>query len=97
MSASAGSLSPASFVLTNTPVNAPPPFMGISIWPDTSGLVIRSASSGVPVEVGVKFRSDVAGSITGIRFLKVFSIREHVPGSLLDVRWDFAGNRRVHE
>ncbi len=70
VSAAAGSLSPATFVLTNTAVNAPPPFMGISIWPDTSGLVIRSASSGVPVEVGVKFRSDVAGSITGIRFFK---------------------------
>ena len=42
----------------------------VSIWPGTAvpGLVDGGADS--PVELGVKFRSDVNGSITGIRFYK---------------------------
>jgi uncharacterized protein YkwD/chitodextrinase len=70
VTASVGSLSPLSFVLSNTAVNAPTPSASVSIWPDTSNLVIRSTAPGNPIEVGVKFRSDVDGSITGVRFYK---------------------------
>jgi len=52
-----------SITITTTPTN-------LSIWPSTQvpGLVDGGADS--PVELGVKFRSDVAGTITGIRFYK---------------------------
>ena len=42
----------------------------VTLWPGTAvpGLVDGGADS--PVELGVKFRSDVNGSITGIRFYK---------------------------
>ena len=42
----------------------------VSLWPGTAvpGLVDGGADS--PVELGVKFRSDVNGTITGIRFYK---------------------------
>jgi hypothetical protein len=42
----------------------------VTLWPGTAvpGLVDAGADS--PVEVGVKFRSDVNGTITGIRFYK---------------------------
>ena len=41
-----------------------------SIWPDTTAPVGVSASDTNAVEVGMKFISDVAGTITGIRFYK---------------------------
>ena len=52
-----------SITITTTPTN-------LTIWPSTQvpGLVDGGADS--PVELGVKFRSDVAGNITGIRFYK---------------------------
>jgi WD40 repeat protein len=42
----------------------------LTIWPSTAlpGLIDGGADN--PVELGVKFRSDVAGTITGIRFYK---------------------------
>ena len=43
---------------------------GWTIWPSTAVPVNVSASDENAVEVGVKFRSDVAGTITGIRFYK---------------------------
>jgi Domain of unknown function (DUF4082)/Bacterial Ig-like domain/Bacterial Ig domain len=41
-----------------------------SLWPDTKVPQIPSSGDTNPVELGVKFRSAVAGSITGIRFYK---------------------------
>jgi hypothetical protein len=42
----------------------------VSIWPSTATpAVIEDADTGA-VELGVKFRSDVAGNVTGIRFYK---------------------------
>jgi hypothetical protein len=40
-----------------------------SIWPDpvTIGMVYDNP---IPIEVGLKFRSDVAGFVTGVRFFK---------------------------
>lgn len=52
--------------ITLTP-SAPSP--SISIWPSTATPAIPFYADN-PVELGVKFRSDVAGTITGIRFYK---------------------------
>jgi methionine-rich copper-binding protein CopC len=41
-----------------------------SIWSSTATPATSSASDNAAVEVGVKFRSDVGGKITGIRFYK---------------------------
>ena len=41
-----------------------------SIWDDTAVPAIPSVNDASAIEVGVKFRSDVAGYITGIRFYK---------------------------
>jgi hypothetical protein len=41
-----------------------------SIWPSTATPGVTSSPDGSAVEVGVKFRSDAAGYITGIRFYK---------------------------
>jgi hypothetical protein len=44
--------------------------LGLTIWPTTAapGTVDHGADN--PVELGVKFRSDVSGAVTGIRFYK---------------------------
>jgi hypothetical protein len=41
-----------------------------TIWPSTAAPVTVDAADTSPVELGVKFKSDVNGSITGIRFYK---------------------------
>ncbi len=41
-----------------------------SIWPNTAVPQVVDSGADQPVELGVKFRSDVAGTITGIRFYK---------------------------
>jgi Domain of unknown function (DUF4082)/Bacterial Ig-like domain/Bacterial Ig domain len=41
-----------------------------SIWPNTAIPTVPSDSENSAVEVGLKFRSDVAGFITGVRFYK---------------------------
>jgi hypothetical protein len=47
------------------PVNCP-----CSIWPGTATPAVASESDTSPFELGVKFRSDVAGYVTGLRFYK---------------------------
>jgi Domain of unknown function (DUF4082)/Bacterial Ig domain/Bacterial Ig-like domain (group 2)/Fibronectin type III domain len=42
----------------------------MTIWPSTAAPAIADNGADNPVELGVQFRSDVAGSITGIRFYK---------------------------
>jgi hypothetical protein len=42
----------------------------VTIWSGATTPVVASASDSSPVEVGVKFTSDVAGTITGLRFYK---------------------------
>ena len=42
----------------------------VSLWPSTAVPGTADGGADSPVELGVKFRSDVAGSITGIRFYK---------------------------
>ncbi len=41
-----------------------------SIWPSTATPAVATDSDAAAVELGVKFQSDVAGVITGIRFYK---------------------------
>jgi hypothetical protein len=70
VTASISGLPPALFALTNTPAS--------SGTTSETGSTIFSASAtpttfsiGSPVELGVKFRSEVNGTVTGIRFYKV--------------------------
>ena len=67
---SAGDSSPSSAVSTTTPAAAP-----LSIWNDSAApasnnqnIFIGSTSGGV--ELGMKFQSSVAGTITGVQFYK---------------------------
>ena len=53
-----------------TVASAPAQATGATIWPNSSYPSIAAAPLYTPMEVGVKFRSDVAGSIAGIRFYK---------------------------
>ncbi|GAA3110283.1 DUF4082 domain-containing protein [Streptosporangium carneum] len=41
-----------------------------SVWSDAARPVLRANSDTLPVEVGMKFRSDVSGWVTGVRFYK---------------------------
>ncbi|MBT1071064.1 DUF4082 domain-containing protein [Pelotalea chapellei] len=41
-----------------------------SLWPNTAVPAILAITDGVPIEVGFKFRSDVNGNLTGLRFYK---------------------------
>ena len=45
-------------------------YQEINIWPDTTAPILADAGPDSPVELGAKFKSDVAGAITGIRFYK---------------------------
>ena len=42
----------------------------LTVWPPSAAPVVIDQGADNPLEVGVKFRSDVAGFITGIRFYK---------------------------
>ncbi len=48
----------------------PPPGGTYTIWPSTAAPARADLGPEDPVELGVKFRSDVAGYVTGIRFYK---------------------------
>lgn len=41
-----------------------------TIWPSNAGPSIVDAGGGGPVELGLRFRSDISGTVTGIRFYK---------------------------
>jgi hypothetical protein len=59
----------ADFVWSFTTVSAPGA-CPCTIWPSTATPAVPSANDSSPVEVGVKFRADVNGSITALRFYK---------------------------
>ena len=42
----------------------------LTVWPNSASPVVIDQGADNPLEVGVKFRSDVAGFVTGIRFYK---------------------------
>jgi hypothetical protein len=49
---------------------APPPSCPCTIWSNSAAPVVADAGGGGAVELGVKFRSDLSGTITGLRFYK---------------------------
>jgi hypothetical protein len=53
-----------------TTAAATTPTCPCSIWPDTATPTTPSAGDTSAVELGVKFRADVAGTVTGVRFYK---------------------------
>ena len=53
-----------------TTVTAVPQTCPCTIWPSTSTPTTTDAGSNSPLELGVQFRSDSSGYITGIRFYK---------------------------
>src|SRR5262249_45163148 len=56
--------------ITVTVVQAPPPTCPCSIWGSGAAPINVLENDTSPVELGLKFRSDVSGSITGVRFYK---------------------------
>jgi hypothetical protein len=54
----------------NAAVTSPPPLSGATIWPSSAVPAVPANADRGASELGVKFRSDVAGSITAIRFYK---------------------------
>ena len=55
---------PLSIIITTAPPST------VSIWPGNAVPGVVDGGPDSSVELGVKFRSDVAGAITGIRFYK---------------------------
>ena len=53
-----------------TTAAAPPPVTGVSIWDDSVIPPTPIFPDSAPVEVGLKFRSDKGGLVTGVRFYK---------------------------
>jgi hypothetical protein len=57
-------------VFTTNAGAPPPPAAGHSLWSATDAASGFNAADRQPIEVGVKFKSDVAGTITAIRFYR---------------------------
>jgi hypothetical protein len=55
------------------PANPPPVGHATSIWSPSAPAIDPPATDPKPVELGVKFRSEISGYITGIRFYKAGS------------------------
>ena len=55
---------------------------GVTIWPSTAAPELVDSGPDSAVELGVKFKSDVAGTITGIRFYKATANTGDHVGSL---------------
>jgi hypothetical protein len=53
-----------------TAASTPPPACPCSVWPGTATPGTAADPDGTAVEVGMKFRSDVAGRVTGVRLYK---------------------------
>ena len=83
VSASVPGLDPASFALTNTP-KIIPPGADITLFDgtETPGQYYK----GSPVELGVRFRSDVNGWVKGVRFFKAGADTSAHTGSLWNNR-----------
>jgi methionine-rich copper-binding protein CopC len=62
-------MAPVSWTFS-TAAASPPPGCPCTIWPATATPETPSDPDTAAVELGVKFRSDVAGQVTGIRFYK---------------------------
>ena len=80
---------PATFALTNAPVS-----VGLTIFGTTTPATVFANSTSV--ELGVKFRSEVGGNVTGVRFLQGVG-RQHVSRRNAVVRSrNSPRDRRIH-
>ena len=73
----------AGITLAVGPANCP-----CSIWPTTAVPAVADVGADYPVELGVSFKSDFSGYITGIRFYKSAANTGTHVGNL----WDSSGN-----
>jgi hypothetical protein len=71
------------------PVTPPATASSATIWPSTATPATADGGADNPVELGVKFRSDAAGTITGIRFYKAAANTGTHVGSL----WNSGGTK----
>src|SRR5262245_32002506 len=67
---STGAPLPSDYIWSFTTATAPPPIMTSSIFAPTVTPAHPISDDSQPAEVGMKFRSDSDGFITGIRFYK---------------------------
>ena len=82
ITASVSGLAPTAFTLTNTTGSAPPPPSGAaSIWANAD-VSTSYRTTYTPLELGLKFRSDVSGKIAGVRFYKHYANGGTHKGSL---------------
>ena len=73
----------AMFVLSiMSPSEAVSASTGFTIWPSTAAPVVTADPDTSPIELGLKFRADSSGSITGIRFYKAITNTGTHTGSL---------------
>src|SRR5262249_7876545 len=77
----AGPATPATFNLTNSPHS----FTSVTIFGTKAPSAFFAGTT--PVEVGVKFRSDVSGTVTGVRFYRATADPTAHTGSL----WSASG------
>jgi len=63
-------MTPTSWTFTTASVTQPPPGCPCTIWPSTAAPAGGPDSDTAAVEIGTRFRSDVAGTVTGVRFYK---------------------------
>ncbi|MEZ4683722.1 MAG: DUF4082 domain-containing protein [Caldilineaceae bacterium] len=66
----AGNALAATFTTVFTTLSAPGPACPCTLWDESAIPTIAAANDPSAIEVGVKFQSDLAGYITGIRFYK---------------------------
>ena len=70
VAAAVSGVAPAAFTLTNASASTPPPPSGaLSLFGNTTP-ALRVMMYGGPAEAGVRFRSNIAGRIVGVRFYK---------------------------
>ncbi|MFC3736266.1 N,N-dimethylformamidase beta subunit family domain-containing protein [Paractinoplanes deccanensis] len=67
--AAGNTMAPTSWSFT-TAANTPPPTGTYSVWPGTAVPGTPADPETAAVELGMRFRSDVAGQVTGVRFYK---------------------------
>jgi hypothetical protein len=85
----AGNAMAASAVWSFTTAAAPGPSPSITIWGPSAAPANFATSDTSAVELGLKFRSDVAGTVTGVRFYKGTATTGTHTGTL----WSSSGTR----
>jgi len=63
-------MTPTSWTFTTASATQPPPGCPCTIWPSTAAPSGGPDSDPGAVEIGTRFRSDVAGTVAGVRFYK---------------------------